>query len=84
MPKPPRTAVFPLPNGSYAKPNRGPGVTACTLVRPCGTPESVDNRSPSKGLPTPGTSAPIKTAGDCAPVIGLTATRCPVAFKPGV
>src|ERR1035437_3376459 len=83
MPKPPRTAVFPSPNGSHAKPNLGPGVTRCTFVMPCGTPGAPAICSPSKGLPTPGTSAPIKTAGDCAPVIGLTASRTPAAFRPG-
>ena len=84
MPKPPRTAVLPSPNGSQAKPNLGPGVTRCTFVRPCGTPGVPAMSSPSKGLPTPGTSAPINTAGYCAPVTGLTATRCPAAFRPGL
>src|ERR1051326_8639935 len=70
MPAPPRIAVLPSPNTSYANPKRGPISTAGPL-----STLSLTKFMPWNGVPVPGAKVPIFTDGNVCPVTGLRATR---------
>src|SRR4030095_13236243 len=81
----PRTAVFPLPNTSHAKPNRGPYSMYFRLsYSPDFLPEMPPVNMPSLTLPLPGTMVPAHACenvllGPGAPRSGLYEKRLAVA-----
>src|SRR5579871_2921752 len=78
MPPPPRIAVLPSPNGSQAKPNRGPNRSAGVSIREPGYDLfNAGITIPLAGSPEFGAIAPIAAIGYTAPLTGSRPTFFP-------
>src|SRR4051812_19114853 len=74
MPNPPRTEVLPVPNGSYAKPNRGPKSRQLIGLPPRGRPTK---RRDTLGSEAAG-MRPLAAGGNPEPRIAIPFQGSPV------